>query len=589
MIPHTSLVLGLVAAFVRMADGSGGAAATSFLYRTYQEMVQTMKALNTSYPDVVDLFVAQDVYGLPYPPELQCEEDAEGVAVPCKQYVLRITNESTLDADRPEVFISGALHGNERVGPQATIELALLLVEYATTFTSSSVTSDTDHVRRSKAWLHRLVNTRAIYMMPMTNAHGYFHNKREEGKIDPNRDYNYKTDGNCMQAMTSRAVNELWRDHLFQLAVTFHGGMRCVTYEWGAPNHMQVGAPQVRSERSPDDTSQVQLGSALSTFAGKFADGSNYPTGTMNDVVYGVYGGMEDWAYAASWENSFGSDSDSIFTPCTPTQYGPYPAHKTTYNNKTHRAFNILVETSDLKRPAQTALGLRSSLYDVDLQALADDPVGHVPQNVRLALLLIDMVQPYVVLLPHDDSVVVVNDPLTGCPASSARHVIDCDDQHSCTVTNTTTHVRVRWEVLGSFTVDETFVQVSPARSFQSVLDATLEMQRGWTRRQHDVAPTLFAACVPISSTHASLFIRVVAKVDQNWASQQAPASPAVPPQSHLVNARTNAQYNMDWNGHRIQGTLYFYSPVITVSRLNDVSDISNNSNRSGRSIHTGM
>ncbi|RHZ08937.1 hypothetical protein DYB37_005296 [Aphanomyces astaci] len=77
---------------------------------------------------------------------------------------------------------------------------------------------------------------------------------------------------------------------------------------------------------------------------------------------------MEDWAYAASWENSFGSDSDSIFTPCTPTQYGPYPAHKTTYNNKTHRAFNILVETSDLKRPAQTALGLRSSLYNVDLQ-----------------------------------------------------------------------------------------------------------------------------------------------------------------------------------------------------------------------------
>ncbi|RHY51431.1 hypothetical protein DYB34_008494 [Aphanomyces astaci] len=263
-------------------------------------MVQTMKALNTSYPDVVDLFVAQDVYGLPYPPELQCEEDAEGVAVPCKQYVLRITNESTLDADRPEVFISGALHGNERVGPQATIELALLLVEYATTFTSSSVTSDTDHVRRSKAWLHR---------------------------------------NDIYDGMISRAVNELWRDHLFQLTVTFHGGMRCVTYEWGAPNHMQ---------------------------------------GTMNDVVYGVYGGMEDWAYAASWENSFGSDSDSIFTPCTPTQYGPYPAYKTTYNNKTHRAFNILVETSDLKRPAQTALGLRSSLYDVDLQ-------------------------PYVVLLPHDD------------------------------------------------------------------------------------------------------------------------------------------------------------------------------------------
>jgi hypothetical protein len=26
-------------------------------------------------------------------------------------------------------------------------------------------------------------------------------------------------------------------------------------------------------------------------------------TGAITDVVYGVEGGMEDWAYAAGWEN----------------------------------------------------------------------------------------------------------------------------------------------------------------------------------------------------------------------------------------------------------------------------------------------
>ena len=45
--------------------------------------------------------------------------------VPCRQYYIRITNENTLAQDmeknsgvdtRPEVFFSGALHGNERIG-----------------------------------------------------------------------------------------------------------------------------------------------------------------------------------------------------------------------------------------------------------------------------------------------------------------------------------------------------------------------------------------------------------------------------------------------------------------------------------------
>jgi hypothetical protein len=32
----------------------------------------------------------------------------------------------------------------------------------------------------------------------------------------------------------------------------------------------------------------------------------------MNDVVYPVHGGMEDWGYAASWDTAY-------VTPCTPS------------------------------------------------------------------------------------------------------------------------------------------------------------------------------------------------------------------------------------------------------------------------------
>jgi hypothetical protein len=188
--------------------------------------------------------------------------------------------------------------------------------------------------------------------------------------------------------LCSRVINELWRENLFQLAITYHAGMRAITYEWGTPNHI--------SARSPDDTSQVLLGSALAQFAGPFADGKLYPTGTMNDVVYGVYGGMEDWgygsieynvfyvgiqililvmiffmldvSYAASWENQYAAEP--IFKPCHSTRFGGYPPEKTEYNNMTHRAFNILVETSDAKSPRASALGQRAALYNVDLEVV---------------------------------------------------------------------------------------------------------------------------------------------------------------------------------------------------------------------------
>lgn len=47
----------------------------------------------------------------------------------------------------------------------------------------------------------------------------------------------------------------MWRTHLFQLALTFHGGMEAITYEWGSPNHDGGNNQDV----SPDDTAQAQM------------------------------------------------------------------------------------------------------------------------------------------------------------------------------------------------------------------------------------------------------------------------------------------------------------------------------------------
>ena len=123
---------------------------------------------------------------------------------------LEITNRSSLALEpaRPEIFISGALHGDKRIGPATALALSRWLIERY----------DTD------PWMRRLVDQRTILVMPMTNAIGVEQRRRDELGIDPNRDFPYdQSPTACMQTVTARSINEIYRNRLLQLAVTFHG------------------------------------------------------------------------------------------------------------------------------------------------------------------------------------------------------------------------------------------------------------------------------------------------------------------------------------------------------------------------------
>ncbi|EGZ24262.1 hypothetical protein PHYSODRAFT_353939 [Phytophthora sojae] len=530
-------------------------------YRTYAEMAAYLMQLNASFPDVVQVSIAQETYDLPYPEELQCVvDDGTKATEPCKQFVVHLTNHSTLanDPQRPEVFISGALHGNERVGPNAAIELVALFAHATSKYAEDDNLKPTVDTQR---WLRELVNTRNVLVTPMTNAYGYSHNHREELTVDPNRDYNYMRSGaECMQTMTSRVVNEIWRDHIFQLAVTFHGGTRAVAYEWGSPDHYLDGDEKKPSEKSPDHMAQFQISHTLSNFAGIFPDGKLYPTGTMNDVVYGVTGGMEDWGYSASWENHFYKANSQPFRPCNPTTFGGYPEEKTVYNNITHRAFNMLVETSNFKEPRPGDLGNFQELYKANVDFYRTDSVkkefvGHVPRNVRLALMMIEMVQPLVrwvdaaeasspqnqgmlstfpaaTLYMTSSEVGQVTEMGCGALAWERNEVATCNVS-DCAVTGAAhSKLQVAWEVLGALTIDSTHVQVSSSPKFEaeSILVETA-IQKGTTRRFYEFASdsseataanvdtmgtSLFVTCLSLqNATSDKLYVRAVATVDQ--------------------------------------------------------------------------
>lgn len=218
-----------------------------------------------TYPHLCRVTSSQDEYGLPRAGgEQDCPFD--GDAPGCKNYILTIqdfvAHPKGSDSSKrlPEVFWSGELHGNERVGPTAVVEAATLLLEAAACEAKpnlSKKTSRMPHVGHSvgsaagtwekelasakkcrtdlktkgvndvqRQWLARLVTTRRIVIVPTANALGYFRNSRTEDGIDPNRDFPYDlTDSNlCMQTIAGRTLNEIFREHMFQLSLTFHGG-----------------------------------------------------------------------------------------------------------------------------------------------------------------------------------------------------------------------------------------------------------------------------------------------------------------------------------------------------------------------------
>jgi hypothetical protein len=109
----------------------------------------------------------------------------------------------------------------------------------------------------------------------------------------------------------------------------------------------------------------------------------------MTNLVYAVEGGMEDWAYAAGWENELNPYQKPIKT-CSPNTFTSYAVEKTTYKNYPIRSIMYLVETYYEKSPNQADFGESETVLD------NDNFMGHIPRNIRLSLAAIDMLSPYV-------------------------------------------------------------------------------------------------------------------------------------------------------------------------------------------------
>lgn len=517
-------------------NGREATAGRSFSYYTYGAAAALMHSLASEHPSIVSLSTTQATFGLPPVGTCRDEHGSEG---PCLNHVLEITNRTGGAAARryrPQIYISGALHGDEQVGIVTALELCRWLVERY----------ETDE------WVRRLVDSRTILVTPMTNAIGAASHTREEAGIDPNRDFPFdQSPKSCMMSVAARTVNEIYRAHMLQLVITFHGGMQAIAYTWGA-------YPYYRSQSShaPDDNAMRDVSKVMSRFAGSGNVQNNkpYPYATMNELVYPVRGGMEDWGYAASWDTSFVS-------PCTPSTHGGYSAEKTKYDDAAIRAVTILVETSDQKTPPESTLGGEGGVY-----APGGVGDGHIPRNMRLALSAIDLLEPYVAISA------AIAPPSSRC-------------------------VPVQWQVWGAVAVDDTLAlwRPSPAHPWEEVLFAP-PAHRAMHRALLDkggaaggggvlvdgkmlggvgvwggdspFSPATLSGCVKTPQQHTGFGqVAVSARVDTAWSESPTGAfAPKKGPQTHLARSRTDGAYRSRYGGFEVVGRARWLSEPLPVN-----------------------
>ena len=158
--------------------------AKSYRLLSSEEIHVLLEEFLVKYPYFVKLTTAQEAFGLPSAGSAyDCPWDERNGcpnAILTIQDYIQHPDGSESSNTLPEVFWSGCVHGNERVGPTVVMETASLLLEAATCewlLRSGSANdicratlaeSGIDDIQRQ--WLARLVSTRRIVIVPTGNV-----------------------------------------------------------------------------------------------------------------------------------------------------------------------------------------------------------------------------------------------------------------------------------------------------------------------------------------------------------------------------------------------------------------------------------
>lgn len=232
-------------------------------YPTYTQYDSIMQSFKTLYPSL-------------------CKLETIGTSIYGKNvYVLKISDNVSVDEDEPEVFYSSTMHGDETGGYIMMLRLAdYLLKNYNT---GPRVKNLVDNL---EIWINPLANpdgtykTGNIMSSPVRyNANGY----------DLNRNFPDPVTPNAVKQKETIDMMKFMRKHRFVLSANFHAGQEVVNYPWD----------RWLSKLHADDNWFYNISRAYADTVHSYS-GPAYMNFLLNGVTRGsvwyvVYGGRQDF------------------------------------------------------------------------------------------------------------------------------------------------------------------------------------------------------------------------------------------------------------------------------------------------------
>jgi hypothetical protein len=204
-------------------------------------------------------------------------------------WALKLTDNPDVQEDEPEVFIQGAMHGNEPVG-QSNV---MYFIDYLLS-------------NQTLPAVANLINNFELWFVPQMNPDGFALNRRgNANNVDLNRNFpegsvtNIGTIFDGPAASTSgRAVETVAlmnfnRANSFTLGANMHSGEVVVNYPFDTNSN---GIPDYAA--TPDDALYISIAKEYSRTNLPMWNSTSFPNGITNgDAWYEVAGGIQDWTY----------------------------------------------------------------------------------------------------------------------------------------------------------------------------------------------------------------------------------------------------------------------------------------------------
>jgi subtilisin-like proprotein convertase family protein len=366
-------------------------------YHTYESLTLELHEIADDHPDITELYsIGQSVQGR-------------------ELWMMKITDNASIEEDEPEVRYIAAMHGDEVVGKENCMELINLLTdEYGID------PRITDMVDTIEIWILPSMNPDGTAMHQRYNANWFDLNRNFPDRIEDPID---TTEGRQPE---TAAVMEWGFTHSPILSANFHGGALVSNYGYdGNAAHSSVYTP------TPDDSHYVSI-------ARTYADNnpsmvlsnsdSSYNNGVCNGADwYVIYGGLQDWNYVWHGDIDLTVEVSNPKWPLAdylPTYWSENQESMLAFFERVHEGVRGIVTDAQTVTPLAATI----KVTGIDHEVYADPDVGDYHRMLLPGTYSIEISATGYITRIIQDVVVLPDGPATRLDV--ALEPLDVDLQH---------------------------------------------------------------------------------------------------------------------------------------------------------------